>query len=152
MVCTSMCKRNSLNALTKTPIYCLNRSDRSFPLVEYSKWSRQCYSSCSGNFFYDKKTRYVNRRDVLARYFRSTAIASKQKNFYDILGVSKSASKDEIKSKYREMAKKCHPDLNRDDKSAEERFKEITAAYEVLENDSKRQTYDNYGFDGLEVR
>ena len=50
------------------------------------------------------------------------------------------------------MAKKCHPDLNRDDKGAEERFKEITAAYEVLENDGKRQTYDNFGVDGVEVR
>ena len=69
-------------------------------------------------------------------------IAGKKKNLYDILGVSKSASKDEIKSKYREMAKKCHPDLNRDDKNAEGKFKEIASAYEVLENDSRRQIYD----------
>lgn len=66
--------------------------------------------------------------------------------------MTKSATKEEIKTKYREMAKKCHPDLNRDDKGAEERFKEITAAYEVLENDGKRQTYDNFGVDGVEVR
>ena len=152
VVCTSMYTKNALNTLTKNSIGRLNRSDRLLPRVEHSKWSIQCYSSCSGNFFNDSKIRYVSRRDKLARHFRSTAIASKEKNFYDTLGVSKSASKDEIKSKYREMAKKCHPDLNRDDKSAEERFKEITAAYEVLENDSKRHSYDNYGFDGIEVR
>ena len=49
------------------------------------------------------------------------------------------------------MAKKCHPDLNRDDKNAEKKFREITEAYEVLESDSKRQTYDNYGHEGVEV-
>lgn len=92
----------------------------------------------------------MGRRDVLERLFRSTAIAGKKKNLYDILGVSKTASKDEIKSKYREMAKKCHPDLNRDDKNAEGKFKEIASAYEVLENDSRRQIYDRMETLGIE--
>jgi hypothetical protein len=86
------------------------------------------------------------------RSFRGSAVASKKKSYYDVLGVSKTASKEEIKASYRELAKKCHPDLNRDDKNAEEKFREITAAYEVLENDGKRQTYDRHGVDGLEVR
>lgn len=85
------------------------------------------------------------------RNFRSSAAICKKKSFYDVLGVSQSATKEEIKSKYREMAKKCHPDLNRDDKNAEKKFREITEAYEVLESDSKRQTYDNYGHEGVEV-
>jgi DnaJ domain len=86
------------------------------------------------------------------RCFRGSAVASKKKSYYDVLGVSKTASKEEIKASYRELAKKCHPDLNRDDKNAEEKFREITSAYEVLENDGKRQTYDRHGVDGLEVR
>jgi hypothetical protein len=86
------------------------------------------------------------------RSFRGSAVACKKKSYYEILGVSKTASKEEIKASYRELAKKCHPDLNRDDKNAEEKFREITSAYEVLENDGKRQTYDRHGVDGLEVR
>lgn len=86
------------------------------------------------------------------RTFRGSAVASKKKSYYEILGVSKTASKEEIKASYRDLAKKCHPDLNRDDKNAEEKFREITSAYEVLENDGKRQTYDRHGVDGLEVR
>lgn len=85
------------------------------------------------------------------RSFRSSSAVCKKKSFYDVLGVSQSATKEEIKSKYREMAKKCHPDLNKDDKNAEKKFREITEAYEVLESDSKRQTYDNYGHEGVEV-
>ena len=78
------------------------------------------------------------------RTYRSSAICNK-KNFYDVLGVKKSATKEEIKSKYRDMAKKCHPDLNKDDKNAAVKFRELSEAYEVLENDSKRQMYDTYG-------
>ena len=75
----------------------------------------------------------------------------RKKSFYDVLGVTQSATKEEIKSKYREMAKKCHPDLNQDDKNAEKKFREITEAYEVLESDSKRQQYDAYGGQGTDV-
>ena len=69
------------------------------------------------------------------------------KNLYDVLGVSKSASEAEIKSAYRKLARKYHPDLNKDDKSAAEKFKEVSAAYDILGNKEKRQKYDNNEID-----
>lgn len=67
------------------------------------------------------------------------------KDYYQILGVSRSASKDEIKRAFRKLAAKHHPDRNPDDKAAEERFKEINEAYTVLQDDEKRKFYDQYG-------
>lgn len=72
-----------------------------------------------------------------------------KRDYYDVLGVSKSASKDEIKKAYRKMAIKYHPDKNPDDKEAEEKFKEAAEAYEVLSNDEKKQRYDQFGHQGL---
>ena len=67
-----------------------------------------------------------------------------KKDFYEVLGVSKTASKDEIKSAYRKSALKFHPDRNKAP-DAEEKFKEINEAYEVLSNDEKKTAYDQYG-------
>ena len=67
------------------------------------------------------------------------------KDYYETLGVSKTASADEIKSAYRKLAKKYHPDLNPNDKVAAEKFKEINEAYEVLGDEQKRQNYDQFG-------
>lgn len=77
------------------------------------------------------------------RTFHSTSIA--RKDYYNILGVSKGASKDEIKKKFRELAKKYHPDLNKNNPDAEKKFKEVSEAYEVLEDDTKRKNYDTFG-------
>jgi molecular chaperone DnaJ len=72
-----------------------------------------------------------------------------KRDYYEVLGVSKNATKDEIKKAYRKQALKFHPDKNPGDKKAEENFKEAAEAYEVLSNDEKKARYDRYGHAGM---
>jgi molecular chaperone DnaJ len=72
-----------------------------------------------------------------------------KRDYYETLGLSREASEDEIKSAYRKMAMKYHPDRNPGDSTAEGKFKEATEAYEVLKDPQKRQTYDQFGHEGL---
>src|SRR2546425_5745199 len=74
------------------------------------------------------------------------ATTSKQ-DYYDVLGVSHKASQKEIRQAYRKLARKYHPDLNPGDKSAEEKFKQMQEAYDVLSDTKKRQMYDQFGFE-----
>jgi molecular chaperone DnaJ len=72
------------------------------------------------------------------------------RDYYEILGVSRSATLDEIKAAYRKLALKYHPDRNKNDRAAEEKFKEATEAYEVLSDPEKRQAYDRFGKAGVD--
>lgn len=73
-----------------------------------------------------------------------------KRDYYEVLGVSKGASDDEIKKAHRKLAKQYHPDLNKDNPEAAEKFKELNEAYEVLSDSTKRQKYDQFGFAGVD--
>ncbi|MBA7532919.1 Chaperone protein DnaJ [subsurface metagenome] len=77
--------------------------------------------------------------------------SSKKRDYYDVLGVSKNASENDIKLAYRRLARKLHPDLNKTDPKAKEKFIELQEAYEVLSTPDKRTNYDRYGFSGVDV-
>jgi DnaJ-class molecular chaperone with C-terminal Zn finger domain len=72
-----------------------------------------------------------------------------KRDYYEVLGVSKSATPEEIKKAYRQMAIKYHPDKNPGNKEAEEKFKEAAEAYDVLSNPEKKQKYDQFGHAGM---
>ena len=77
-------------------------------------------------------------------------MAEQKRDYYEVLGVSKGASQDEIKRAYRKLAKANHPDLNPGDKAAEARFKEVNEAYEILSDSDKKARYDQYGHAGVD--
>ena len=75
---------------------------------------------------------------------------AEKRDFYDVLGVSKTSTDDEIKKAYRKLAKQYHPDLNPDDKETEAKFKEVSEAYEILSDPQKRARYDQFGHAGVD--
>ena len=77
-------------------------------------------------------------------------MAEQKRDYYEVLGVGRGASEDEIKKAYRKLAKKYHPDLNPGDQEAEQKFKEVNEAYEVLSDASKRGRYDQFGHAGVD--
>ena len=73
-----------------------------------------------------------------------------KRDYYDILGVNKSTSKDEIKKAYRKLALKYHPDKNKGDKTSEEKFKEASEAYHILSDEKRKANYDQFGHAAFE--
>ncbi|MCS7166561.1 MAG: molecular chaperone DnaJ [Gemmatales bacterium] len=85
----------------------------------------------------------------MSAHYDTAAMAGKR-DYYEVLGVRRNATEEEIKRAYRELAKRYHPDRNPGDEEAAEKFKEVTEAYEVLIDPEKRARYDRYGFAGLD--
>ena len=75
---------------------------------------------------------------------------AEKKDYYEVLGIKKGASDEEIKKAYRQMAKKYHPDLNKGDANAEQMFKDVNEAYSVLSDPQKKARYDQYGHAGVD--
>ena len=78
-------------------------------------------------------------------------MAENKRDYYEVLGVSKGASEEEIKKAYKKLARKYHPDMNPGDKEAEEKFKEVNEANEVLSDPEKKARYDQFGFAGVDL-
>src|SRR4051812_11388419 len=98
--------------------------------------------------------RRVVRRRLLeflrVRRLRPPVAVMAKRDYYEILGVSKGASADEIKRAHRKLARQHHPDMNKNNPSATERFKEVQEAYDVLSDAEKRKLYDQFGHAGVE--
>jgi|EP01049_Picozoa_sp_SAG25_P002058 molecular chaperone DnaJ len=85
------------------------------------------------------------------RHLHATRAPLSKQDYYEALGIQRNASPKEIKKAYRKLALKYHPDKNPDDKSAEQKFADISSAFEVLSDERKRQLYDQYGHAGVEA-
>lgn len=92
-------------------------------------------------------------RELCQRQFHATRapLLAAKRDYYEVLGVPRGADKKEVKKKYFEQAKKLHPDANKDDPKAAEKFQEVKEAYEVLSDERKRQAYDMYGHAGVDA-
>ena len=93
----------------------------------------------------------VSSNEFISQYEESevTSMGAKR-DYYEVLGISRSADKDAIKKAYRKMAKKYHPDSNEGNPDAEEKFKEVTEAYNVLSDPEKKKLYDQFGHAAFE--
>lgn len=85
-----------------------------------------------------------------AAFHATPAASAEKKDLYEVLGVSRDANKDEIKRAYYKLAKKYHPDTNKDDPNAAGKFADVQNAYEVLSDDSKRQAYNSFGHEAVD--
>ena len=85
------------------------------------------------------------KRPLIFRMGKKVETVSAKRDYYEVLGISKTADASAIKKAYRKLAKKYHPDSNPGNKAAAEKFKEVTEAYDVLGDEKKRKLYDQFG-------
>jgi len=148
--------------VSKTAVASISFSRLLRPLQQrgQARFSLPCYSGyneCISYFSSRRKTHRIllsifSKDNSYISYFHTSArcLAAANKDYYEILGVPKTASKDEIKKAYYNLAKKYHPDMNKDDKKAHDKFKEVSSAYEVLGDEEKRKRYDQYGHEAFD--
>jgi DnaJ family protein A protein 2 len=117
------------------------------------KWHRSPRKPSNGrllsNVVLKNRTKNITNGNTQNRTFRTSNPLLSPEDYYKILEVDRGATPDEIKKSYRKLAMKFHPDKNKGDKAAEEKFKSISAAYNVLSDEKQKQIYDQYGEDGL---
>jgi DnaJ family protein A protein 2 len=116
------------------------------------KWHRSPRKPSNGRLLSNilkNRTKNITDGKTQTRTFRTSNPLMSPEDYYKILEVDRGASNDEIKKSYRKLAMKYHPDKNKGDKAAEEKFKSISAAYNVLSDEKQKQIYDQYGEDGL---
>lgn len=118
---------------------------RRFSSVSSGQYQHRIYRNIHNNF----RNNAVSSSSTTFQQRRAFSSSSKR-DFYDVLGVGRGADKGEIKKAYFKLAKKYHPDTNKDDMTAADKFKEATEAYEILSDDEKRQLYDAYGHAGVD--
>jgi hypothetical protein len=144
----SLCTHHKANG-SKAGRVCKRSSYHTAVTAERSSWRNA--ASVSGDKFYVSPTdRRTSVCDTPATSSVRHMSSAKKRDYYQVLGVSKNATKDEIKKAFREMAKKYHPDLNKDNKDASKLFAEASEANEVLSNDEKRKMYDQFGHQGVD--
>lgn len=160
LAASSTGKRAAAAAATSTSACCSNNSSNnkpvspvgSAPLINnLSGEHRRHFSSAAGTGQQRLHRPSNNFRSNAGTTTACRAFSSSSKrDFYDVLGVGRGADKGEIKKAYFKLAKKYHPDTNKDDSTAADKFKEATEAYEVLSDDKQRQLYDAYGHAGVD--
>lgn len=96
------------------------------------------------------ESRWERRASVRLSACTGDIFMADKRDYYEVLGVQKGAGEDELKKAYRKLARKYHPDLNKDNPEAADKFKEVNEAYEVLSDKDKRAKYDQFGFAGVD--